>query len=372
MQYFLKPVPWVLPVFLGSRLVIFLAIALVAPHLPWPPTHYPFTILGFQNNFTPQLNWSLFTHWDGAWYQQIVEQGYGDLREPIQGMRSVVFFPLYPLLCRGLTQLGLSFPVAGLLISNLSFLVTLLLLYTYLEDKYDRALARWSTLVLAIFPCALFSAVTYTESLFLLATIATLVSFDRRQYSAMALWGALASACRPPGILLIPALLWASYRDRHPPLAYWMTGLMASGLLGFLLYCGFFGNPWATFQGHSAWADGLVSWPETIARLIQFDSQGLGAWIRVLSFLGALVLLGRSPQVLTPADRAYGLITLGFLLVSNSTEGLIRYLYALAPLSWALGFHLQRWGVWRGVAIGVAILGLVGFSLKFAWWHWVA
>jgi hypothetical protein len=370
MQRFLKPLPWILLVFLGSRLLILGTIALIAPHLPLSPTHYSYTIIGFQSGFTPHTNWSLLTHWDGAWYKRIAEQGYGDLHG--KGMQSVVFFPLYPLLCRGLMQLGLSFEVAGSLVSNLSFLAALLLLYGYLEDKYDRTLARWSTLVLAIFPCALYTAVTYTESLFLLTTLATLIAFDRRQYAQTTLWGILATACRPPGMLLVPALLWASYRDRHPPRAYLASLLMASGFVGFLIYCGTLGNPWATFQGHQAWSSSIVSWPEVIARLPHLNSQGLGAWVRLLSFGGALALIWRSPQVLTRSDRTYGLITLGFLLASNSTEGLIRYLYALAPLSWALGFHLARWKPLGSLAIGAFVLGLVGFSLRFAWWLWVS
>jgi Mannosyltransferase (PIG-V) len=370
MLRFAKPLPWLLMVWAVSRLVIFGAIALIAPHLPLAPTRYPFTILGFQNDFKPHLDWSLLTHWDGVWYQRIAEQGYGPSQ---QGMQTVVFFPLYPLLCRALMQLGWSFEVAGTWVSNLSFLGAILLLYDYLETKYDRTIARWSSLVLALFPCALFSAVTYTESLFLLTTIATLISFDARQYGRTALWGALATACRPPGLLLLPALLWASYRDRHPPRAYLASLLTAVGFVGFLGYCAWaYGNPWATFQGHQAWAAGVITWPEVIARLPRWDSQGAGAWVRILSLGGAIALLLRSPQVLTTADRTYGLITLGFLLASNSTEGLIRYLYALAPLSWALGFHLARWKPWRPWAIGAFVLGLVGFSLRFAWWLWVS
>jgi hypothetical protein len=367
---------WVLCLWLLSRFVILGSMVLIAPHLPWPHTTYSYFIPGFPGSFHPTPQWSLLTHWDGAWYQRIAETGYQ--YSPNAGMQTIVFLPLYPLLCRLIMAIGIPFEIAGAIVSNLSFLAALLILYRYLSEKYSPSLARWSTASLALFPCALFTTVNYTESLFLLCTIASLTSFDTKHYAKATLWGILATACRPPGILLIPALLWASYRDRRGKIAYLASGAMVLGFLSFLLYCGLaLGNPFATFQGHQAWAKGVISWPNILARLSQSNAQGAGAWIRVITLGGAIALLARSRNVLSTADRTYSCLTLGLLLLSNSTEGLVRYFYGVAPLSWALGHQLALWHrqghhglLWSTLV--ASILGLIGFSVRFAWWLWVS
>ncbi len=367
---------WVLSLWLLSRFVILGSMVAIAPHLPWPNTTYSYFIPGFPGPFHPTPQWSLLTHWDGAWYQRIAETGYRYSPQP--GMQTVVFFPLYPMICRVLMTLGLPFDLAGAIVSNLSFLMALGILYSYLAAKYSPALARWSTAVLALFPSALFTAATYTESLFLLTTIGTLTAFDNKSYRQATIWGILATACRPPGLLLVPALLWASYRDRRGKPAYLTSLTIASGFLAFLVFCGLWlGNPWATFQGHQAWAKGVVSWSDVLSRLLQWNGQGAGAWIRVLTLSGAIAIFARSRAVLSPAERAYSLITIGFLLLSNSTEGLVRYFYGIAPLSWACGYQLEQWQkqnkhalLWTTLV--VSMLGLIGFSVRFAWWLWVS
>ena len=57
--------------------------------------------------------------WDGRWYRTVAENGY--LLQP--GRQSdPAFFPLYPLLLRGLHGSGLSYLTAGLIASQLGFL----------------------------------------------------------------------------------------------------------------------------------------------------------------------------------------------------------------------------------------------------------
>src|SRR5688572_21520650 len=56
-------------------------------------------------------------NWDGGWYAQIAQSGYW--YHP--GAQSpVAFFPLYPLLIRGLTQAGVNLAMAATAISWLS------------------------------------------------------------------------------------------------------------------------------------------------------------------------------------------------------------------------------------------------------------
>src|SRR2546430_427309 len=77
--------------------------------------------------------------WDGAWYWQVMTRGY--YRGDAQTGSDLAFCPFFPLLLRGLTGalnwLGIqigdpvygNFVLAGLLVSNLSFLAALVLLW---------------------------------------------------------------------------------------------------------------------------------------------------------------------------------------------------------------------------------------------------
>ena len=90
-------------VVLGSFLALFAAgpIGLVGPRF----YEWPLQLLGA---------------WDGVWYGRVAAHGY----LLIPGRQSdPAFFPLFPILMRGLHAAGLPLPLAGALIANAAFLV---------------------------------------------------------------------------------------------------------------------------------------------------------------------------------------------------------------------------------------------------------
>lgn len=86
----------------------------------------------------------------------------------------MAFYPLFPLLIRGLMALGMRVEVAGVLINSLAFLGALLLVYFWVEERYDTGAAKRTSAVLAWCPFSLFCTLMYTEGLFLLLTAAAL------------------------------------------------------------------------------------------------------------------------------------------------------------------------------------------------------
>jgi hypothetical protein len=197
------------------------------PKLPWldPPSIDRWSMAGFVLRWwllsrlliigimaaTSAVRWPIrvnplvFAGWDGEWYAKIATFGYEFLPDGL--IHSVPFFPLYPLLCRGLMQLGLPFWAAGMVVNNLAFLGALGVLAGWMGQRYGVQVARWIVLVLVWCPLSLFCAVTYTEGLFLLLSSLALRAFDRQQYAQAALWGALTTATRLTGITLIPTFL---------------------------------------------------------------------------------------------------------------------------------------------------------------------
>lgn len=147
----------------------------------------------------------LFCRWDCDWYLSIVREGYtttSALGGP--GKTSYAFFPVYPLLGRALTGLGLS-PLAGLLlVANASFLAALF----YLQ-RYARLLGLSDTAglvavaLLCFVPQSFVFSAGYTESLFLLLLIAAMYHLRREHYLAAGLAAALLSGVRANGIFFL-------------------------------------------------------------------------------------------------------------------------------------------------------------------------
>lgn len=160
---------------------------------------------------------------DGAWYQDIAENGYTPLppearHDPVSdytgSQRNWAFFPLYPLLERFLSPLAGSVFRAGLICTFIFFFGALVLLDKLAGlSQLSPAGAERALWLLALYPFSYFFSFPLTESLFLFLSIAAflLVAVDRPIAAGAAM--ALASATRPTGLLLIPAFAWELYRS---------------------------------------------------------------------------------------------------------------------------------------------------------------
>ena len=143
--------------------------------------------------------------WDANWYIQIAQQGY--VFRP-DGTGSVSFFPLFPLLLRGLIFCGVNPVVAGLLIANGCFLGALWLFYRLVKEEFGRReLARHATALLAFSPGLAWFSIGYTESLFLLLSIGLVYALRRRRFGIGAMLGVLAGLSRPNAVVLVAPLL---------------------------------------------------------------------------------------------------------------------------------------------------------------------
>ncbi len=144
--------------------------------------------------------------WDGLWYRLIAVEGY-----PEQHVWNDAFWPAFPISMRGLARVtGLQPDVAGYLIANLCFFVTMVLLYQLVRVDFDTPIARRTLWALALFPTSLFFTAVYTESTFLMLSVAAILCARIRKWWLAGLLGALAALTRSHGIfLVIPfAVLW--------------------------------------------------------------------------------------------------------------------------------------------------------------------
>ncbi|MBP9819976.1 hypothetical protein KBC79_04540 [Candidatus Woesebacteria bacterium] len=175
--------------------------------------------------------------WDTRHYLLLSTDGYTNVRD--EGYL-LVFFPLYPLLIRGLTQVTFLSPyAAGVLLSWIFFSLAGVFIYKLVRLDFDQKTARQTLKYLALFPMSFFFGMAYTESLFLLL-LAMFFYFLRKRYL---LWAAivlyLAAITRLQGILLvIPAMVEVYWNWRtHTNRSLWANKRSAiQTAIGFLLF----------------------------------------------------------------------------------------------------------------------------------------
>jgi hypothetical protein len=124
------------------------------------------------------------------------------------------FFPLYPILLRGVHAAGVGWGFAGPLLSNLALVLGLWLFYALTREIFSEPLARRATTYLAIFPLGYVFSMAYPESLVLvLLTGAPLAALRRRWWLAAFCAGAAALA-RPEALFLVFPLADIAWRQR--------------------------------------------------------------------------------------------------------------------------------------------------------------
>ena len=175
--------------------------------------------------------------WDGLWYRLIAIEGY-----PKSHVWNDAFWPLYPMSMRALSRVtGLPEDVSGYLIANICFFVAMVLLYQLVRIDFDTPIARRTIWAIAIFPTALFFTAVYTESLFLMLSVAALLCARVRKWWLAGVLGALAALTRSHGIfLVIPfAVLWVKQNGFYLRAAVPKGITVAMPLLGPIIFGGY-------------------------------------------------------------------------------------------------------------------------------------
>jgi hypothetical protein len=216
--------------------------------------------------------------WDGRWYRTVAENGY--LLEP--GRQSdPAFFPLYPILLRAVHATGLGYETAGLVLSNVAFLAALFLVETLTRELFDAALARRTTIYLALFPLGFVFSMAYPESVVLCLIALAALAARRQRWAAVALLTSLGTLARPEMLFVSLALLPLVLAERE------RRGLAVGALLAPLAALGSFAlylqlhlhDPLAWTHAERAWGRkftplGLYRAVESVPQM--FDGN---AWI---------------------------------------------------------------------------------------------
>jgi hypothetical protein len=307
------------PIFLSSRvgvLVIgFLGLALFgyAPNTP------PWRV--YENDL---LN--LPGRWDTGWYLGVAASGYEWQPARSRQQQNIAFFPMFPMLMRyGSLFAARQTMWVGVAISLVAFFLALRYMFRLARATIGDDAAGAAIAFLAAYPFALFYSAAYTESLFLLMTLAACYHFERDELTRAGLWGLAAGLTRPNGCLLsIPLALMAmrpfmtsGWKPVAPRLA--VAAMPGVGMLVYSAYIyALTGNPLQWAAQNAAWGRVYRGFDALVGERIDFLQQyGLYDYAanRALDMMYVAALLFVLASV-WPVFRRFGLPYAALILVN--------------------------------------------------------
>jgi hypothetical protein len=442
----------------SSRLLVWIAGSGAVATLGFGPVRHAFDPPGVTRGFgwLGDVLAAPAARWDAAWYLVIAHYGYRPELGAFTASRAA-FFPLYPLGVRALSDAGLAPVIAGVALSIAALMAALYGLHrlTTLEvarlrrraigvgfpgsgvggerlAKLDGGeVARLAVLLTAFAPMAFYFSAIYSESLYVALSVGLFVCARRGRWAGAALLGALASATRSTGVvLLVPLLLLYLYgprEDRVPerlpaPAQARLAALLAGvrpryrlrrdalwlGLvpLGLGLYMAHLalagGDPLAPFHAEAVWKrhfagpyggiwDGAKAAFAGLRQLLSLQrhhlyypvaggSPFIDAGHNLLLFAFLLLAIAALVGVMRLLPLAYGAYVLAALalplsypVAAQPLMSLPRFLLVLFPLNmWlAVTLALRPRALARAILV-LSALAMAFFAGEFSTWHWVA
>jgi hypothetical protein len=342
----------------------------------------------------------VWARWDSVWFLRIAEHGY----DATSGGASA-FYPLYPATVGLLGRMFFGhYVLAGILVSLAATLGAFFLLHRIAEERLGADGARRAVLYLALFPFALFLQAVYSESLYLLLTLAAFLLAERRRFPEAGAVAGLALLTRPTGIALLPALALLAWRERDRVRALAWLGLAPLLFAAYPVYLWRAdGDPWAFLRAQRLWSrhlspagplggiwDGLragwagieqlasgshthIYWTavqdtdpiraatlnlECLAFLLLFAVLTVIAWRRFGAPYGLFAALSLAIPLSVPSERwpllsmpRFGLTIFPLFLALASLGGRPRAHTAIVAVSsLLLGVSVVQWALWQWVA----------------------
>jgi hypothetical protein len=201
----------------------------------------------------------------------------------------IVFPPVYPLLVQLTNLLANNYILAGVIVSNVAFMIALTLLYRLVSNRYSNKIGLISVILISVFPTSYFYSICYPESLFILFFTLSFYFLSKNYYLLSATMALLATLTRPFGVFLWPALateILVNHNNKIRKLIIFVI----FGFIAIFTYLALnrfiFGNPWQfqlflkehwqkefAFFGQGildSWKRGgsIIGWPEALPSTI--------------------------------------------------------------------------------------------------------
>ena len=226
--------------FTVSRLVVALALGSVLAVNQGLATHH------FTGPWPNPPKASLFLQalgsWDASWYLLIAGHGYfpPPAEFPIAHGSATAFFPIWPLLVRGLSSLtGLTPIVVGVGLAFVTGAAASVAIWYLVRHLCDDAVADRAVVLWAFFPGAVVLSMVYSEGLAILLCAICLLALLKGQWLVAGVAAGVATGVHPEALVLVLCCLWAAgvavRRDRD----WWALVapvLSIVGVAGYFIY----------------------------------------------------------------------------------------------------------------------------------------
>lgn len=159
-----------------------------------------YAFLAQQGDFYIHNLYGYWVKWDAPHYVGLIQNWYINEGDP---RFHIVFFPMYPLVCRVFLPLFMGkAEVVALAVSNTCAWLAGAFLYRLTEMSDGKTVARRAVRFLMLNPLSFFLSIPYTEAMFLFLTIAAVYSARQRRFWIAVSVGALCALCRLMGIVV--------------------------------------------------------------------------------------------------------------------------------------------------------------------------
>lgn len=330
-----------------SRLIVLIIFVVVGVMKTEPdafPGHYDAYISLDKAPVSRVLRQEVLTA-DVNWYIGIAQHGYEQIPFNNDVPRNWAFFPLFPLLLHLASYVTGEFVLTGMALSNLCFLFALFLLHRVSllfglsADDAERVL-----FYLAVFPTSYFFSIPLPESLFLMLTVGSFYFAKSERWWLAGVCGALASATRTTGVLLLFALAvlyWEMYRPERSIRALrkeiLALLLIPAGLVSFMIYLHFVtGNAFAFKGAMAAWGRKAGFFFTPLIDYLGHPAVIAAHWdFKLLNFFAVVLALACGIVLLKRRQFALGVYTLLGVLVALSSallQSQARYAMVVFPV----------------------------------------
>jgi hypothetical protein len=370
-------------IFLSSRLVMALAIIFAVRFVPQAPNE------GIWNANPSWCHYLL--RYDSGWFVRIMREGYTYDAASAAG-QPVVFLPLYPLVSWFVGFiLSIHNHNAVLIVSNLSALAAIPLLYKLIRDEYGHEVALYTVAVLSFFPTSLFFSAGYAESLTLLLIVSFFLFLRRGQFLLASTFAGLALATRLTSVVLLLPLVWEMWRSIGSDRKRWLTTALpslivaTSGLWTYMIYLAVkFNQPLAFAHALGGWQGGtsiVENLPAALMlrpfRALRHIKQAgpyanyIDPWI-FLAFLTLIIVFWKR---LRTSHAIYAVAAVLFPYLTRSGGPLLwesfgRYMILVFPVFVVIG-QIAKTRLWLGLGvIGVFSAMLFVYMAMFSQWYW--
>ena len=243
--------------------------------------------------------------WDAGWFLKVAVDGYphGYTYDPAGQMQGneLAFFPVYPLLIRGVAALGVGPSTAALAVSWIASAAAAVAVYLLGTSLYDRRVGWALVAICFTAPVSVVFSMAYSEGIFLALVAGMLLAAHRRVWWAAGLLGLGCALTRPTGAAAAVALAVAALMAvRESRVKAWQPlGAAALALAGVPLFLGWVGwrvgdmSAWFRIQA-AGWGTAFDFGASTLSFLNTTLSTGDG-WVPVsvaLILLAALAAAG--------------------------------------------------------------------------------